>query len=771
MVLQYRLCTIAAPTSGTAPAHRWRLYTTYVNPYPYTVYTQYVYSTISNTYTTSALTQATGVVVLKTWFYIASWLNTPGTPATTSTTVTSYFNGPTLAAGSKVPNSIGDSYAALTTHAGVTLTYGYSGSYYIHNMKIYSNNNQATAANFYGMYSSKTPLNSPGEVILHMVEIANGIPGYYYNYEFIPFTTAFATAPPLSGFYMSPYASTTLNPDVNAWIFNDGTDDYPVPGYIVNAYPYFQFQTIPIFGALSNSDPWTVEAWVSSADITAVGTYVVFGIGDTGYYMEVNHRVTAGPVYSYTMSSVVNSVTEYDNQVVGAATAIGIRDIFWRYVVLTMYDSTVPNNLVAYVEGSTSYAIYGVPSAGFASAATSKINYLFIGGNPFESAATCHPMMRLKNIRVWRGGFSYSKMRGMEVRGYNLNWKIPEIVESFDFSQSFESLMESNRMRGYSPYKVRSTAYYSSGTAYYEAPSYYEPVMPNLLTTMQTTMIQFNDFHQCPPGHNKYNLICHADEPTMSTQSVDLRGNQVTLPLAQREISTDWTVEFWLKVRSMTTAGTSIIRQKTLDTSGFAIKRQLSTTALLVYYMQSNQVVVSSACGFGLYNWSHVEIQNSKENNRLYVYLDGTECTATTIATAALTATTRINATYDFIVGDSGTEMKMKEFRIWNTYKLRADINYYKNTYPPFSNLFASRSELDISLFNQLHTYYRMNEGQNTTLFEKVAGATGTMAVDSGLSTEDYWSNDYDLGICIPGYVYNAASMNCKRISSRYNSA
>ena len=76
------------------------------------------------------------------------------------------------------------------------------------------------------------------------------------------------------------------------------------------------------------------------------------------------------------------------------------------------------------------------------------------------------------------------------------------------------------------------------------------------------------------------------------------------------------------------------------------------------------------------------------------------------------------------------------------------------------------RREIDVSLFNQLHSYYRLNEGEGNVLVEKVTGATGNFTVPTGLNQEDYWSYDYDLGICIPGYTYNATAMMCKGMSN-----
>ena len=656
--------------------HRWTIYPGYTACCSPAIYYQNIHAQIQNNVGTGATTPAgvnvhtyTGsLTMMPQWFYIGCWVN-----STTSSTTTLIARG-ALASVTATSTSTGvaDANAGTTAQKNVTIYYGCTGNYYLYDMKIYNSIPNALDLNA-EMYAGRNTFNSPGYVIVHFTDLANTIQGYYYNYDFFPFSTL-STGTPTGAIYMTPYTLTTFSTTTNYWVYNDGADDVPFPGTMVNSYPYAQFQTIPIFGALSNTDLWTVEAWVSSAKFSTLGTYVVFGIGDQDFYFQAAYKVLAGPAYYYGLSDVIAGAVVHD---VNAVT-ITPSDVYWHYLLMTFNDtsSSSLNNIQLAIEGTTATTVQFYTTA-FAGYASNKLNYLWAGGNPFENVTTCHPLLRVKNLRLWRGAFNYMKMKGATVKGYQPYWKIPEIVDSFDFSKDFDILVESSRMRYYSPYKVRSTLYYGSqATPYYKAASYYEPGIPSLSAIGLATTISTVDFNACPPGHNRRDTRCYPDEPAMSSQSLDLRGNQATLPLSRRETSVDWTLEFWLKVRAMTSASTSILKQKTLDTSGLAIKRQNSDTVLLVYYMQAGLITVSASCGFSLYTWMHIELQNSKVNNRFYVYVDTLECTTTSV-----TATTRINPDYDFILGDADTEMKAKEFKLWNTYKPKVDLNYYKFSY------------------------------------------------------------------------------------------
>eukprot|EP01022_Parablepharisma_sp_SALTPOND_P016815 TRINITY_DN255_c0_g2_i1.p1 TRINITY_DN255_c0_g2~~TRINITY_DN255_c0_g2_i1.p1 ORF type:complete len:3304 (-),score=130.69 TRINITY_DN255_c0_g2_i1:8396-18307(-) len=630
------------------------------------------------------------------------------------------------------------------THTGATVAYGgctSSCDLYVSELKVYKT--YYTTDESLLMYYQGNPFNNE-EIIIYYTEFSNIVIGHYLKKTF--HTAADTNLPDgLTEIYPNPYKGNHACP---LGYFFDYVQCVPTFGHLSMEYPTAQFQTVPIFDRLANSDPWTLEGWVIATKITDSGTFTVFGLGDDECAFLAAYCTSSPPAVYALKQKLGGTIIPTPT-----LSAVSPKQNYWHYVALTMGEYGTPDNFQLYVKGGSS-ATAKIGTNWVTSYSDSKLRYIMIGGTLGESIDTVHRSLKVKNLKLWKGAFSTSKLVSLNQKGFDLAWNIPELLDYYDFSYDFDAMVTAYHFPAVSQYKLKAVHYYSDAAPsdYYEKQAAFEPILPYL--GLYTASLY--DIHQCPPNYNKQNGLCRKDEGAINAVSPELNKAQIILNMTGIETSPDWTIEFWIKVRSMSGTNIPILVQETLDTAGLAIKRNTNINELLVYPMEPTvSINIKKSCGFKLATWLHIAIQNSKEGDYFKVSLEppGTdeECPTTGFN---LPAAKKIDSAYPFVLGDTagGFDGKIKEFRLWNTVRSREfDIAIYKY------------SALDRDTFSQFVLYYPINEGEGTAIFDKVGGLTGVIEVLSGAKIDDVWTKDYDLPICYPTHTFEETWLSCRR--------
>jgi len=595
------------------------------------------------------------------------------------------------------------------------------------------------------MYRDDNTFNS-NLVLIYYHDFSNSIVGHYYQTTYSKFGTDYLPndVNAITEDYYNPFKN---DPACVAGQYHDGVKCVPTFGHMLISNPIATFQTIPIHGQLANLDTWTIEAWTISSDrVTGTETYYIIGLGDDDVSFMATYRNSAPITYVLKKKIGVNVDTA------DLSSTITAKENLWTYITLSMADISADNNFALYVEGKTS-STAKITTSNWANAyVDAKLNYIMVGGALGDTKTTIHPNLRVKNIRLWKGASQYQKMSYMNQRGYDYSWVIPDLLSSYDFSKGFDSALETNTYPQRIFTKIKTVDFYTSPNNYYEAPSTYENVIPNLeLETANLAKIG-----ECPPQFVMRGGKCLKDEGAINPYSPELKVVRTKLTLGNKEISADWTIEMWIKIRSMTGSDTPIMVQETLDMNGLAIKRNSNLNEINVYAGQATQAVkIQESCGFLMNSWMHLVIQNSKEADFFKVFIEpaGTQTDCPT-NNFKLNAMKKIDSTKDLIFGDSagGIDGKVKEFRLWNTVRNREfEISIYK-----YTTLTAENQ-------NQYLLYYPMNEGESTVLHEKINNVLqGSLTLNTGASKREVWSRDYDLSICYPTHTYDSTSMSCR---------
>jgi len=713
-----------------SPTRRWYIY--YDG--------SYVRASIATSSGSSVSGSGSGSVTSKMWAFIAAYVNTGSSPGC-------YFYSMLVVYTSS--NTGSSSYDSGTlTSTGANVKYGVSCSscpFSMMDLKIYKSLPTTNANDI--MFRKDTPFTNPN-VILYYYDFSNTLVGHYYKTTYVSFGTQNLpnAANAVAEAFYNPFYVQFPCP---LGTMSDSVACVPNFGHLSMSYPTSQFQTIPIFGKLSNTDYWTLEAWTISGTVTDSGIFNIIGLGDEECAFMAVYRTNPTPVLYALKQKLSSTVT-----IIQASTSIALKEKFWTYITINMGDFSTLENFVVNVEGDTNYAYAKLTTTWGLSYTTNKLNYIMVGGALGESVATIHPNLKVKNIHLWKGSIQYSKLVYMHQRGYDYSWKIPELLDRYDFANDFDSVLEVSHFSRLSHSKIKAVHHYPSLSPndYYEKQAAYE----NLILTQFNWLTTSIRMTECAKGYVYRRGKCAKDEGAINAYSPELSIAQVKLSLGNKEISADWTIEMWIKVRSMMGSDIPIMVQETLDTNGIAIKRNANNKEILVYAGKTSATIaIRPSCGFMLSSWMHLAIQNSKEGNFVKAFVDppgtDTDCPTNNFY---INTPTRIDSSHDFILGDpaGGFDGKIKEFRLWNTIRTKDfDIPIYK-----YSALNADNQ-------NQYVLYYPMNEGESTIIHEGLYDSLqGELIYISGTNQREAWTRDYDLPICNPSHAFDLASLSCR---------
>jgi len=564
----------------------------------------------------------------------------------------------------------------------------------------------------------------------------------YENYRKVGFNDLDSDPNSIPDFVYNPFLDGSTCPPGT---YFDTVQCVPTFGYMKTSYPSKEFQVFPIYGKLLNTDSWTIEAWTVSGTVsTGDSLFNIIGLGDDDVAFMAACRTSS---LKYFINKKLGSVMEYSY----ISSSLTYREKIWTYITLSMADLNKADNLNLYVEGDTSRTAKLTTSNWALNYPTNKLNYIMVGGALGDGVATAHTDLRVKNIRLWKGAISYQKMAYMYQRGYDNSWIIPDLLDSYDFSYETDALINVDHFPHFSTSKIKSVNYYPGGANYYES----EATLENVLFSWRPDTAKLNRIGECAPQYVMRNGKCQKDEGAINPYSPELKLAQVKIELAGKEISADWTIEMWIKIRSMTGPDIPIMVQDTLDTNGIAIKRNSNANELVVYPgVPSDGVKIQESCGFIMNSWMHLVIQNSKEGNFFKVFIDpsgtDTDCPTTNYK---VNAAKRIDSSKDFILGDTagGLDGKIKEFRFWNTLRTKDfEIPIYKYT--------------TLTQDEQYLLYYPMNEGEGKVIHDKINNLQGELILLTGTVFRDVWTRDYDLPICQPSHAFDATSLSCRFI-------
>lgn len=196
---------------------------------------------------------------------------------------------------------------------------------------------------------------------------------------------------------------------------------------------------------------------------------------------------------------------------------------------------------------------------------------------------------------------------------------------------------------------------------------------------------------------------------------VNLDGTANTGIQVSKNVSDDFTIEFWARIEAAGTgAGNWKLGKRLLDASGagkdFGISYMASSG--IAFGVESNTIETTNTVPTS--KWFHVAVTRNKTNGEMKIYINGKLEKTGTGSTNAMNAT-------DIYLGRDNTgantlQMRVDELRIWNTVLSESNIKDYMN-------LRVNNVRTD---FANLTDYYRFDENTGTLSEDLIDGSDAT---------------------------------------------
>ena len=432
-----------------------------------------------------------------------------------------------------------------------------------------------------------------------------------------------------------------------------------------------QFGMIPI--VLSTTDEWTLEGWVITIKAKDTSIVSLFGVGSVVNLYEVRYQhPNTFFIYALTNATMVNSLG------INIAPYSG----HWHYVSLVLKNNS-PYTL--FQSKLNVWADIGQPSvsitlntSSISSTATSPLQYLNLGSNFYDPTVN-HTLAYFKHIRLWKEPLSESTLV-LYARNTLINPQIlPSLLVFFDFSTANSSYI--TNLADKQPYDIRFFTYTNTtvNSNFFSPPDLVSMYTISTITTPKSIKICDSRYR-----YDTVSLTCVKTEDFYpeSMQSLLLPTTTVlNAPITgfTNITSDDFTFELWLKITKWSGTNVNIINSDLA--SGLIVKRygltpQLSVT--LPTYSGTLSVLLSSAQGFSLYNWLHLELVNTAYINSISVCIS----LSCIINTAQVSRKIAQSTLY---FGDSNTNnvlvMYLREFRLWSIPRASLDMSNLMHKY------------------------------------------------------------------------------------------
>lgn len=426
-----------------------------------------------------------------------------------------------------------------------------------------------------------------------------------------------------------------------------------------------QFGFIPI--PLATTDEWTIEGWVITIKATDNSLVSLMGVGSTVNFYEVRYQQTNNFfIYALTNASMVNS----------AGINIAPYSSNWHFVSLVLKNNSPYTafqcKLNVWGDIGQPSVIATINTSSISSTSTYPLQYLYLGGNFYDPTVN-HTLAYYKHIRLWKEPLSESTLV-LYARNSLVNADIlPTLLIFYDFTTANSSYI--TNLADKQPYDAHFFTYTNTSIN----GNFYAPA--DLVSMYTISTITTPKTIQTCPLNYRYDIVAFScvmteDFYPESMQSTSFPQNavlQAPIPEFTNVTSDDFTFEVWLKITKWSGSSINLINSD-LGT-GLAVKRYTIATQLSVTvptYSGSLTTSLTSAQGFSLYTWLHLELVNTAYINSFCACISQ-NCSYNTAQVSRKIAQSVL------YFGDSNPSnilvMYLREFRLWSIPRSSTDIS------------------------------------------------------------------------------------------------